>query len=255
WTKMHIERMTDFPGSEVDATISRDGKFVAFLADREGVFDAFVSEVGSGRFLNLTNGQLPQLFNEDVRNVGFTPDGAHAWIRVAALTSPASVSLVPRTGGPLRPFLPTAVMATWSADGSQLAYHETTPGDPIFVGDADGRNVKRIYIAPPGVHSHDLAWSVDGKYLYFSHGFPPNEMDIWRISARGGAIERITTHNSRVGFPVLLDDRTLLYTATDDDGTGPWLYLMDLRERTPTRLSSGVEHVISIAASAEVPGK
>ena len=54
---------------------------------------------------------------------------------------------------------------------------------------------------------------------------------------------------------MLLDDRTLIYTATDDDGTGPWLYLMDLRERTPIRLSSGVEHVISIAASAEVPGK
>jgi Tol biopolymer transport system component len=255
WTKMHIERVTDFPGSEVDATISRDGRFVAFLADREGVFDAFVSEVGSGRFLNLTNGQLPQLFNEDVRNVGFTPDGRQAWIRVADLTSPASVSLVARTGGRWRPFLPTAVMATWSPDGSQLAYHETTPGDPIFVGDADGRNVKRIYIAPPGVHSHDLAWSADGRYLYFSHGFPPNEMDIWRIPARGGSVERVTTHNSRVGFPVLLDDRTLLYTATDDDGTGPWLYLMDLRERTPVRLSSGVEHVISIAAGDEVLGK
>jgi Tol biopolymer transport system component len=54
---------------------------------------------------------------------------------------------------------------------------------------------------------------------------------------------------------VLVDDRTLLYTATDDDGTGPWLYMMDLRERTPIRLSSSVEHVISVAASAELHGK
>jgi Tol biopolymer transport system component len=255
WAKMHIERVTDFPGSEVDATISRDGKLIAFLADRAGVFDAFVSELGSGRFLNLTNGQLPQLFNEDVRNVGFAPDGAQVWIRVADLTSPASVSLMPRTGGQRRPFLPTAVMAAWSPDGARLAYHETTPGDPIFVGDAPGKKFARIYIAPAGVHSHDLSWSPDGKYLYFSHGLPPNEMDVWRVPAAGGAIERITKQNSRVGFPVLLDDRTLLYTATDDDGTGPWLYLMDLSERTPIRLSSGVEHFISIAASAEVPGK
>ena len=43
------------------------------------------------RFLNLTNGRLPQLFNEDVRNVGFTPDGRQLWVRVADLTSPASV--------------------------------------------------------------------------------------------------------------------------------------------------------------------
>ncbi|HEY2378802.1 MAG TPA: protein kinase [Gemmatimonadaceae bacterium] len=255
WAKMHIERVTDFPGSEVDATISRDGRHVAFLADREGVFDAFVSEIGSGHFLNLTNGRLPQLFNEDVRNVGFTPDGAQVWIRVADLTSPASVALVPRTGGPQRPFLPTAVMVAWSPDGARLAYHETTPGDPIFVGDADGRNVQRIYVAPPGVHSHDLSWSPDGRHLYFSHGVPPNEMDICRIPVAGGAVERITAHNSRVRLPVLVDDRTLLYTATDDDGTGPWLYMMDLRERTPIRLSSSVEHVISVAASAELHGK
>jgi len=255
WAKMHIERVTDFPGSEVDAAISRDGQQVAFLADRDGVFDAFATEVGSGRFLNLTKAQLPQLFNEDVRNVGFAHDGEEAWIRVAGLTSPASVSLVPRAGGSLRPFLPTAVMAAWSPDGARLAYHETTPGDPIFIAAADGRKAKRVYIASPGVHSHHLSWSPDGRYLYFSHGLPPNEMDVWRISAAGGTAERVTTHNSRVGYPVLLDDRTLVYTATDDDGTGPWLYLMDLRDRTPVRLSSGVEHVISVAASAEVEGK
>ena len=256
WERMHIERVTDFPGSEVDATISRDGKRVAFLADREGVFDAYVTDVGSSSFRNLTNGRLPQLFNEDVRNVGLAPDGEQAWIRVAALTSPASVSLTPGTGGALQPFLPTAVMVAWSADGSRLAYHETTPGDPIFVAAADGRDAKRIYIAPPGVHSHHLSWSPDGRYLYFSHGLPPNEMDLWRIAATGGAAaERITRHNSRVASPVLLDDRTLLYTATDDDGNGPWLYLMDLRDRVPVRLSSGVEHVLSVAAGADVPGK
>ena len=255
WAKMHIERVTDFPGSEVDATISRDGKRVAFLADRNGVFDAFVTDVGSGIFVNLTNGQLPQLFNEDVRNLGFAPDGEKAWIRVAALTSPASVSLTPRTGGGLQPFLPTAVMVAWSPDGARLAYHETTPGDPIFVGDASGRAVKRIYSGPPGVHAHHLSWSPDGRYLYFTRGLPPNEMDVWRAPAAGGVAERVTMHNSRVGFPVLLDDRTLIYTATDEDGTGPWLYLMDLRDRTPIRLSSGVEHVISVAASADVEGK
>ena len=255
WARMHIERVTDFPGSEVDATISSDGKRVAFLADRDGGFDAFVTDIGSGSFLNLTNGHLPQLFNEDVRNVGFAPDGEQAWVRVAALTSPASVSLVARTGGQLQPFLPTAVMAAWSPDGARLAYHETTPGDPIFVAEADGRNMRRIYVGPPGVHSHHLSWSPDARYLYFSHGLPPNEMDVWRIPAVGGAAERITTHNSRVGSPVLLDDRTLLYTATDDDGTGPWLYLTDLRDRTPVRLSSGVEHVISVAASDDVPGQ
>jgi len=174
---------------------------------------------------------------------------------VADLNAPASVSLVPISGGAARPFLPTAVMVAWSLDGKRLAYHETTPGDPIFVAGANGEHPRRIYIAPAGMHSHYLTWSPDGRYLYFSHGVPPNAMDIWRIPASGGSLERITALDSRVGYPVLLDDRTLLYTATDDDGTGPWLYMMNLETRTPIRLSAGVEHFLSIAASAEVPGE
>ena len=97
WANARIERLTDFPGSEVDAAISADGQLVAFLADRDSVFDAFVTPVGSGQFVNLTGGRLPQLFNEDVRNVGFSGDASHVWIRVADIASPASVSLVPAT--------------------------------------------------------------------------------------------------------------------------------------------------------------
>ena len=72
---------------------------MAFLADRDSVFDAFVTQVGSGQFMNLTGGRLPQLFNEDVRNVGFSADAAHVWIRVADIASPASVSVMRPVGG------------------------------------------------------------------------------------------------------------------------------------------------------------
>jgi serine/threonine protein kinase/Tol biopolymer transport system component len=255
WSSARIERLTDFAGSEVDAAISANGQFVAFLADHDSVFDAFVGQVGSGQFLNLTGGRLQQLYNEDVRNIGFTADAAHAWIRVADLTSPASVSLAPTLGGPLRPFLGTAVMAAWSPDGARIAYHETSTGDPIYVADADGGNPRRLFVGGPGVHSHYLSWSPDGRFLYFAHGVPPDEMDVWRIASSGGAPERMTHLGARVAYPVLLDDRTLLFTATAEDATGPWLYMMDLGDRAPQRLSTGVEHYLSIAASAEVPGQ
>jgi len=256
WANARVQRITDFPGSEVDAAISADGQSVAFLADRDSVFDAFVTRIGSDRFLNLTTGRFPQLLNEDVRNIGFAGDGRGVWLRIADIAAPASVSTLPVTGGAVTPFLKTAVMVVWSPDKTRIAYHETVPGDPIFVANTDGSSPRKIYIAEPGVHSHYLAWSPDGRFLYFSHGLPPDEMDIWRIDVDGkGEPERITNHNSRVGYPLPLDDRTLFYTATAADGNGPWLYSMNLNERVPRRVSTAVEHYLSISASDEVSGK
>ncbi|HEX6091219.1 MAG TPA: hypothetical protein VFZ13_13760, partial [Gemmatimonadales bacterium] len=156
--------------------------------------------------------------------------------------------LVPAAGGPLTPFLPTAVMVAWSPDGSRAAYHETTPGDPIYVARQDGTDPRLIFTGEPGIHSHHLSWSPDGQFLYFSHGVPPDEMDVWRIPASGGRPERITHHDSRVAYPVVIDDRSLLYTATAEDGTGPWLFAMNLDARVAVRLSTGVEHYLSVAA-------
>jgi Tol biopolymer transport system component len=249
-----VERLTDFPGSEVDAAISADGKFVAFLADSAGRFDAYVTQIGSGRFVNLTNGKLPELYNDDVRNIGFSGDATNVWMRTAGLSATPSVSLVPTLGGPLKPFLDRAVMAVWSPDGKRVAYHEGG-GDPIFIADQNGQNPRRVFKTNRGKHSHYLTWSPDGRYLYFAHGVPPDDMDIWRVAVDSDAPERLTVHNASVAYPVLLDNRTLMYVTTAADGTGPWLYSMDIDERVPRRVSTGVEHTLSISAAAAVAGQ
>jgi Tol biopolymer transport system component len=43
----------------------------------------------------------------------------------------------------------------------------------------------------------------------------------------------------------------LLYTATAEDGSGPWLYVMDLENRTAQRATIGVEKYTSVAASGD----
>src|SRR5262249_39091340 len=55
--------LTDFPGAEGEAAISRDGKFVSFLSDSDGPFDVWVGQIGTGRFNNLTNGQIADMRN------------------------------------------------------------------------------------------------------------------------------------------------------------------------------------------------
>ena len=87
--------------------------------------------------------------------------------------------------------------------------------------------------------------------IYFVQGTLPDKLDIWRIPATGGTPERITSHNGRVIYPVLLGRRTLMYLASDPDGSGPWLYSMDVERRIPHRLTSGLDRYTSLAASAD----
>jgi Tol biopolymer transport system component len=121
----------------------------------------------------------------------------------------------------------------------------------LFVQEPKQTAVRQIYVAPSGVHCHFPIWSPDSAFIYFVRGVPPNEWDIWRVSTRGGTLERITFLNTRVTHPVFLDGRTLLYLAADRDGSGPWLYSMDVERRTAHRLTSGIERYTSLAASED----
>jgi len=57
----------------------------------------------------------------------------------------------------------------------------------------------------------------------------------------------------RVSHPVLLDRRTLMYLASDPDGSGPWLYKRGRRAPAfPTGLDPlGLDRYTSLAASAD----
>ena len=241
-------QLTDFPSAEGDAGISRDGKFVAFLSDRDGPFDAWVGQIGTGQFNNLTKGSVSDMRNPEVRGPVFSPDGA--LVAFWTGTPRTSVSAVPTMGGAVRPYSDAAEL-DWSPDGMRMVYHPPTPGDPLFVTRPNEKEGKQIYVGGPGVHCHFPTWSPEGSFIYFVQGFPPDEMDIWRIRPEGGSPERITSHNSRVTYPTLLDERTLLYTSRAEDGSGPWLYAMDVQRRIPHRVSFGVERYTSIATAAE----
>ena len=249
----HFNRLTDFAGNEVDAAVSADGKLVVFLSDRDGPFDAWVTQVGTGHFVNLTNGRIADLNYEVLRSVGFSADGSQVWVRVGDGKGGERVELIPTMGGGTpRPFLASAIMAEWSADGTRVVYHEPLAGDAIFISDRSGGNPRQIYVSPAGIHNHDLAWSPDGRFVYFQRGITnPYEMDVWRVPASGGTAERLTRHTGMVASPAFLDSRTLIYSAAADDGSGPWLYAMDVERRVPHRVSLGVEHYLSVSATRD----
>jgi len=251
-----FQTVTDFDGFEQAAAVSRDGHLVAFLSNRDGPMDVWITQVDSGQFHNLTHGSVRELGNLSIRALGFSPDGSLVtfWVRKPGGLGDDAIGIwaVPTLGGEPRPYLEGAAELDWSQDGSRLAYHTPGPGDPMFVTDGGVRSgIGPIFSAPPGQHSHFPLWAPDEGFLYFIRGELPDKLDIWRIRPSGGTPERITSQNSQITYPVLLDRRTIMYLAGDPDGSGPSVYSMDVERRIPHRLTSGLDRYTSLAATAD----
>jgi len=246
--KAHFTRVTDF--ESVEAAISPDGRFVAFISDHDGPFDVWLTQVGTGHLTNLTRGKAGPLPGP-LRSVGFSGDGSEIWIGGGDVG--LRLRLMPLTGGTTRNFLgeETANLA-WSPDGERIVYHTFTNGDPMFVADRSGANARRIFGDRPGLHNHFPTWSPDGRWIYFVHGTPATrEMDLWRIDPAGGNPERLTQRNADIAYPTPVGSRTVFYVARDEDGSGPWLWAFDLKRRDSRRASVGLEQYTSVQASAD----
>ncbi|HUM12804.1 MAG TPA: DNA-binding protein [Myxococcaceae bacterium] len=250
-----FQQLTDFEGIEESAAISRDGRFVAFLSDREGRMDVWLTQVGTGQFANLTRGTMPELVNPSVRTLGFSPDGTLVtfWARKPSASGPPEISIwsVPLLGGAPRPYLEGVAEFDWSADGTWLAYHTPGPGDPTFVREPGRAEPRHVLTAPEGLHSHFPLWAPDRSSLLFVHGALPDRLDLWRIPPTGGTPERLTRHETQVSHPVFVDARTLLYLLTDPDGPGRWIQSLDLETGVERRLTSALDRFTSLSASAD----
>jgi Tol biopolymer transport system component len=259
-----FSRFTDWKGAEGTPEISPDGKFVVFRADHDGQFDLWLSQVGSGRFSNLTPGGPPldpSGADSLNRGFGFSADGAEIWFQAPGDAGNPKM-LMPLAGGTPRAFLAKgAVAPSWSPDGSRLVYFNNGDGDHLLVADRAGTDARPIVLSPKetndaffrkGMHNHNPIWSPDGEWIYFVHGLNPTvEMNVWRVRPAGGPAEQLTQRHASINFLSMLDARTLLYVSRGDDRSGPWLWSLDVPSRVTRRVGTGLEHYSYVSASRD----
>ncbi len=162
-------RALTFAGSDSEASVSPDGRTVAFQSARSGLPRIWLKQLDGGDEVPLTAGP-------DSRP-RFSPDGATIlFIRWPG--RPASVLQILRTadlyrvaavGGEPRKLLGDVVGADWSPEGTQIVFVRNTEADgalatEVGILDANGEN-SRVLTTIPRRSLGIPRWSQDGKSI------------------------------------------------------------------------------------------
>jgi len=189
-------RLTDAPGYDAEATISRDGEWIVFTSCRDGDPEIYKMRSDGSELTRLTNAEGYDggpFFSFDGKRIVWRANrpvteaeqAAYVKLRDEGLVSPMTLE--------------------------------------IFVMDADGTNVKQV--TSNGAANFGPFFHPDGERIIFcsnlgSKGKPgmPN-FDLWIIRTDGTGLERVTHCPDFDGFPMFRSDgRALVFCSNRDNG-------------------------------------
>lgn len=191
-----LRQLTDSPGYNAEATITRDGKRIVFTSTRNGDIDIYT--------MNADGSDVRQLTHE----LGY--DGG-------AFFSNDGKKIVYRAEHP-KTEKETAEYKELLARGL------IRPGNlEIWVMDADGNHKRQV--THNGAANFAPYWLPDGKRIIFaSNVADPNQgrdFDLYLINEDGTGLERITYYPDFDSFPMFSSDGKRLVWASNRNGTAP----------------------------------
>lgn len=226
---------------------SPSGDRLAYVSDAEGNNQLYVRWMDTGDTALVSN--LPSSPSQ----LSWSSDGR--WL--------AFTMFVPSKQTPLASMPAKPKGAEWSEGVKQidsLIYRADgrgfleTGANQIFVIPADGGTPRQL-TAGRYQHNGPLAWSSDGKRLYFSGNrtedweYERSETDIYSVDVASGAIEQLTTRKGPDNGPVVSPDgRFIAYTGHDQRYTGynnNGVYLLDLKSGESRALTPEFDRSVS----------
>jgi eukaryotic-like serine/threonine-protein kinase len=225
--EMRFSAVTNFAGVEAQPSFSPDGRSIAYISNRGGQWDVYVGLVAGGSPVRVTNdGNLEQrprwspdgsklafgrvnekglvdiwvvptlggnarLIITNARYPAWSPDG-----RQIAYSSGGTLSLsdasganpraVTRSEQPLAHFQPA-----FSHDGRSLAFLRRRDGPYAELAVVDVATGAVRELTHDRALAQSPAWSLDGRFIYFSSS-RGGTLNIWKMSVASGEARLIT---------------------------------------------------------------
>jgi Tol biopolymer transport system component len=159
---MEIVRLTA-TGSSREATISPDGRYVAYITDDAGLAALWVTQVATGSRVQI----LPP---EDIQiwDPVFSPDGDFIYYcRMNNGEPPPDLYRVATLGGPTRKVMDDVTgRVSFSPDGQRFVFFRGSPTQSkLVVSNVDGTDEKVVATVEAPKNYDDPTWSPDGKII------------------------------------------------------------------------------------------
>jgi Tol biopolymer transport system component len=215
-----VESLTQIKSPDAlnfDASISPDGKFVAYAAGPAGSMRIFVRQVSGSSTVPLSQGLAG-----DHRWPRWSPDGASI-----VFAAGNRIYQVPALGGTPKLIADQGDMPSWSPDSKSIVF---TIGNSIWIHDlaaAKSRQLDTVFQA------NSPTWSPDGRHIAFvrgnvafvgSTGFSASAYGnaspsaIWIITVDGSGARRVTDDIHLNTSPAWLPDGKSIVFVSDRDG-------------------------------------
>ncbi len=237
----NVKRLTADEGAELNPTFSPDGSMIAFTGQYDGNLDVYVVPVTGGVPTRLTWHPGPDVVQS------FTPDGSAVMFtsaRAVFTNRYSQLFTVPVKGGIEEPLkLPNAYEATYSPDGSRLAYNPLSPAflewkhyrgglnSTIWLYNFSDNATEKVAQPESRANDVDPMWLGDNIYFRSDRN---GEFNIFSYNPKSKAIKQITDHKD---FPVLnasAGGDKIIYEQAG------YLHLLDPRSGRSTKLTIGV---------------
>ena len=164
-----IQRLTA-SGIVIDAVISPDGKYIAYVESAGGLQSLHLRQVGGGRILELVPPERTGYWG-----VAFTPDGQSIMYGWRSGADPiGTLFRIPVLGGrPDKVLTKIESRVTFSPDGKRMAFFRLNPEDrssAIVISSIDGSDQQELSAKrPPEFYAPGFfvapSWSPDGKTI------------------------------------------------------------------------------------------